>query len=150
MSSEQTEQTKKADNQKQEIEQGKGMAILSYFGVLALIPYFAEKKNKFVRFHAIEGMNLLILVAGWSIVVGILNSIIYGALTRGCFNWASYWLTGQGVGGICKPGLAGFISFVLWLPAMLAGVLAIIGIVNAANGKKKELPIIGKFKIIKK
>jgi len=28
-------------------------------------------------------------------------------------------------------------------------VLAVLGIVNAANGRAKELPVIGKFKILK-
>ena len=28
-------------------------------------------------------------------------------------------------------------------------VLAVIGIINAVNGKAKELPIIGKYKILK-
>ncbi|MBE7048148.1 MAG: zinc ribbon domain-containing protein, partial [Ruminococcaceae bacterium] len=28
-------------------------------------------------------------------------------------------------------------------------ILAIIGIINAATGKAKELPLIGKFKILK-
>ena len=37
---------------KEEIDNGKGMAILSYIGILVLIPYFAEKNNKFVVFHS--------------------------------------------------------------------------------------------------
>ena len=40
-----------------------------------------------------------------------------------------------------------------WIVAPIAGlvitVLAIIGIINALNGKAKELPVIGKFKILK-
>ena len=43
---------------KKEIENGKVMAILAYLGILCLIPYFAEKDNKYVRFHAIQGLNL--------------------------------------------------------------------------------------------
>ena len=31
----------------------------------------------------------------------------------------------------------------------IMAVLAIIGIINALNGRTKELPIIGKFKILK-
>ena len=33
--------------------------------------------------------------------------------------------------------------------AILVSVLAIIGIINALNGKAKELPVVGKFKILK-
>ncbi len=40
-----------------------------------------------------------------------------------------------------------------WIVAPILGivitVLAVIGIINALNGKAKELPIIGKFKILK-
>ena len=35
------------------------------------------------------------------------------------------------------------------IASILITVLAVIGIINALNGKAKELPIIGKFKIIK-
>ena len=45
------------------------------------------------------------------------------------------------------------IPIIGWIIAPIAGlaitVLAIIGIVNALGGKAKELPIIGKFKILK-
>ena len=44
-----------------EKEDGKVMAILSYISLLSLIPYFTEKENKWVRFHAIQGVNLLII-----------------------------------------------------------------------------------------
>ena len=35
------------------------------------------------------------------------------------------------------------------IASILITVLSVIGIINALNGKAKELPIIGKFKIIK-
>ena len=56
--------------------------------------------------------------------------------------------------------LCGLISSVLWIIPILGWiiapilsivitVLAVIGIINALNGKAKELPIIGKFKVLK-
>ena len=56
--------------------------------------------------------------------------------------------------------ICGLISSVLWIIPILGWiiapilsivitVLAVIGIINALNGKAKELPIIGKFKILK-
>ena len=56
--------------------------------------------------------------------------------------------------------LCGLISSVLWIIPILGWiiapilsivitVLAVIGIINALNGQAKELPIIGKFKILK-
>ena len=56
--------------------------------------------------------------------------------------------------------LCGLISSVLWIIPILGWiiapilsivitVLAVIGIINALNGRAKELPIIGKYKILK-
>lgn len=59
------------DFSKKDIEDGKLMGIFSYLGLLALIPFFSEKNNKFVRFHAVQGMNLFII----EIIVGIVNFI---------------------------------------------------------------------------
>ncbi len=133
---------------KQEVEQGKGMAILAY--IIALIPYFAEKKNKFVRFHAIQGMNILIWAVIYSVVAGIINSIVWGIFTGGCWNWA-YWMTGTGGGGMCQPTIASIISFIIWIPSVVLGVIDIIGLVGAASGKIKKVPLIDKLpKIIKK
>lgn len=40
----------------------------------------------------------------------------------------------------------GLITWILWV---IVAVFAIIGIINAAGGKAKELPLIGKFRILK-
>jgi len=131
-----------------EIEEGKSMAILAY--IIALIPFFAgDKKNKFVRFHAVQGMNILIIAVGYSIIASILSSILGGIFLGGCLNAWSYWVTGQSSGGMCNPGLYGIISFIVWIPAIIIGIIDIIGLISAINGKEKEVPILGKFKIIK-
>ena len=103
-----------------EVESGKGMAILAY--IIALIPYFAEKKNKFVRYHAIQGMNIFLVALAYGILAGIINGITWNAAMGNCVNSifsASY--------ANCNFGL-----------------------VNAAQGKMKPVPILGKVKIIKK
>ena len=64
--------------------------------------------------------------------------------------------TNQGLvlflGGIIASFVA-VIPVIGWIIAPIAGlvitVLAVIGIINALNGKAKELPVIGKFKILK-
>ena len=72
-----------------------------------------------------------------------------------CLIETGWWLVSAIVGGIL-----GFIlwrAFVLvWLINLIFSlvnilflVLMILGIVNAAQGKAKELPIIGKIKILK-
>ncbi len=64
--------------------------------------------------------------------------------------------TNQGLvlflGGIIAS-VAAVIPVIGWIVAPIAGlvitVLAVIGIINALNGRAKELPVIGKFKILK-
>lgn len=46
-----------------DVSANKVMAILAYFGILVLIPLFAAKESKFARFHANQGLILLICEA---------------------------------------------------------------------------------------
>jgi len=120
-------------------EAGKGMAVLSYLAFLALIPYFTEKNNKFVRYHAIQGMNLLLVWVGWCILGSTISGIAHSIA---CANPLSCVFGGWGVYGI--------VSMLTGLVYLGIGVVAIIGIINALQGQEKEVPILGKIKIIKK
>lgn len=105
---------------KKEIEAGKPMAILSY--IIPLIPYIVEKDNKFAMFHAKEALNLFII------------SLIYGVISSCLSNiFIIRWI----------------VSIPLAIICILLGIIDIIGLINAINGKAKELPVINKFKIIK-
>lgn len=116
-----------------DIEQNKVMAILSYFGFLVIIPILAAKESPFARFHANQGLALFIAMIGWIIVDNILTAILRAILWRGLELWAIY--------SLCAT--------ILNLVYIVFTVLAVIGIVNALNGKTKELPLIGKFQILK-
>ena len=115
-----------ADYDADDIAQNKAMGILAYFGPLCFIPMFAAKGSKFARFHANQGLVLLIACVAWSIAYGILNWIILA------ISWKLY-----------------FISSIIGLVSLVFLVLTVIGIINAANGRAKELPVIGKIKILK-
>lgn len=106
----------------QDIQNNKAMAILAYLSWLVLIPLFAAKDSKFARFHVNQG---LVLAIGELIVLTII-----GILTRIPFIG---WIFG------ILESLAGLVFF----------ILLIVGILNAANGKAKELPIVGKYRILK-
>ncbi len=110
----------------QDIEQNKVMAVLAYFGILVLVPILGAPNSKFARFHANQGLILLLACVGLGIALYILNVVILAISWR-------LW------------GLASILN-ILWLAPT---VLAIIGIVNAASGKAKELPLIGKYKLLK-
>ncbi|MBR4920182.1 MAG: zinc ribbon domain-containing protein [Prevotella sp.] len=110
----------------QDIDKNKVMAILAYFGILVIIPILAAKDSKFARFHSNQGLILLIAAILYYIAYTILCSIILA------ISWRLIWLTSI-------IGIIGLVFFV-WF---------IIGIVNAAQGKAKELPFIGHFKLLK-
>lgn len=111
---------------KSDIENNKVMAVLAYLGILVLIPIFAAKNSKYARYHANQGLILLIVCVIWSIIYGVLTSVILS------ISWRLY-------------SLVSIIGLVSWVFV----ILAIIGIVNAVSGKAKELPVIGKYKILK-
>lgn len=66
-------------------EDNKGMAILSYISFLALIPYLMEKESKWVKFHAVQGMNLFIIgLISWAIgLVPLIGWLVSGAMNIG-------------------------------------------------------------------
>lgn len=109
----------------------KGMGVLSYLGPLALIPYFAEKNSAWARFHAVQGINLLIVEAAVNFAVRFVNSIL---------SFIPY------VGAV----IAVLLSIVLWAVNIGVAVLSVMGIVYAATDKAVELPVIKALKIVKK
>lgn len=98
----------------EDIEKNKLMAGLAY--IIFFLPLLACPDSKFAKYHANQGLILLI--------VSFVGSIILS-----------------------------FIPIIGWLllPIFTVVVLifAIIGLVNGLGGKAKELPIIGKYKILK-
>ncbi|MDC1809374.1 zinc-ribbon domain-containing protein [Bacteroides uniformis] len=117
----------------QEIEEGKVMSILAYLGILVLVPILAGKESKYIRFHANQGLLLCLAWVVWVIADGILSAVLRAILWRGLSLWELYRTT----------------SWVLDLVYLVIGVLAIIGIINVLNGRAKELPFIGKYRILK-
>ncbi len=131
---------------KKEKEDGKGMAILAY--IIPIIPYFfADKKNKYVRYHAIQGMNLLIITIVYAIIESVLSSVIKVKSDCGLGN---YWGTlANELGANCTV-TPWWLTLIFTIIGLGITVLCVIGIINVCNGKAKELPIVNKFKIIKK
>ena len=112
--------------EQEDIQNNKVMSILAYIGPLVLVTIFAAKDSKSARFNANQGLVLLILEAAGSITFGIISAI----LSKLPF---IRWI----------PDTLG------WLWGVACAVLAVFGIVNAARGFVKELPVAGKFKILK-
>jgi len=116
-----------AYNEQRDIENNKVMAVLAYLGILVLVPLFGAQDSKFARFHTNQG--LVLCVAG--IIYWIATAVVLGIL------YMIFWRLGMVFSTIFSLVWLGFLA------------LAIIGIINAASGKIKELPIIGHFRILK-
>jgi len=92
------------------------MAVLAY--ILFFVPLLTgdAKKDDFVKFHTKQGLVLFLTV--------VLINVV-----RWMMPFSLYWTLG----------------WIFWLLSMGTLVLLIIGIVNAVNGKKEMLPVIGKM-----
>ena len=112
-------------------ENNKAMGVLSYLGILCLIPIFGAKDSHFARFHANQGLPLAILGIGYPILRHFLSLLFYEI---------SFSL-GLAMGGIMRIIGAAVSVFVF--------VMSIVGIINACHGEEKELPVTGKIKILK-
>lgn len=111
-----------AEFDQNDITTNKVMAILAYLSWLVIIPLFGAKDSKFARFHCNQGLVLAIAeVLAW-VVFGILRRLPF-------IGW---------IFGLCE-GLLSLVCF----------IFTVLGIINAANGRAKELPIIGSFKLLK-
>lgn len=109
-----------------DIEQNKVMALLSYLSILVLIPLLGAKESPFARYHANQGLLLCIA----SLIYGAAYTVLSTLLLA--ISWRLYFV-------VSLLGLAGVVFL----------LLAILGILNALNGRAKELPLIGRFRILR-
>ncbi len=112
----------------EDVQNNKVFAILAYFGILVLVPIFAAKESKFARFHANQGLVLCIVEVVWYLISYFISLALIHSLS---FGFLTLW-TG-----------------ISWLVNIGILVFVIIGIVNAAQGSTKPMPLFGKFKILK-
>jgi len=108
-------------------QDNKVMAILAYLGFLVLVPILAAKESRFARFHANQGLVLFIATIAVYIVIAILAAILM------VISWK-------------LASLVTILNAVVWIGVL---VLVVLGIINAAKGEMKELPLIGSIKILK-
>lgn len=110
-----------------DLKNNKVIFALSYLWILFFLPLVCCPESKAGKFHANQG--LLVLIFG--VIIGVVSTIIGAIFGLVPFGWIVTTIVSSVL------GLANF-------------VLTIIGIVNALNEKVVELPIIGKINIINK
>ena len=109
-----------------DVAQNKVMGILAYLEILCLVPIFAAKNSPYARFHANQGLVLL------------LAEVIYGVI---------YTVITLAVGWI--PVVGWIVVAVLGLASLVFIVLIVLGIMNACSGEVKKLPVIGNITLLK-
>ena len=119
--------------QKSDAETNKWMAVLGY--ILFFIPIIvgAHKTSPFVKFHVNQGFLFFCLWLVYSIVQNIVIAIAFS--TR-VYSYGSLYAYGS------QYLIVTTILGLIYIPIFILGVL---GIINAATGKTKPLPLIGKL-----
>lgn len=105
-----------------ELEANKAMGILSYISILVLIPLFAAKDVKSVRFHVNQGFTLFLCELIIGIVCGVLGVI---------------------------PFIGWIFSIIGYLCYLAEILYSVIGIMHVVKGEEKELYYIGKYTFLK-
>ncbi len=117
----------------EEIESGKALSIVSY--LIPLVPFILSKKNNYVKFHTLNGMNILFTYLIFLILKRTL-SYIFGTPCD----------LVSGLKCIILPiSLRIFFAFI----NMLFSFIVLYGVLNVCNNKAKEIPIISKIKLFK-
>ncbi len=96
------------------------IGILSYLGILWIVAYilYGSKKTEYNLFHVKQGLGLIIV-------------------------WVGLWIVAFVAAFI--PVIGPIIAFVMIFVYLGLLVVMILGIINAANGTQKELPLVGKL-----
>lgn len=118
------------NSEAEDVEKNRAFGILAYLGILFLVPLLAAPHSRFAKYHANQGMvlflaSLVVMVSSWVLTFGMALIPFIGAIFAALM------------------GLVGMALFVGYV------VLVILGIVNAAGGQCKPLPMIGHYELIK-
>ena len=102
------------------------MIVLSYLGLLALIPFLVEKNDREVQWHAKHGLVLLVAEVAIFIAYWILMMIVTNIPFLGC--------------------IAALVGGLLWF-VIVIGILIIhiMCIVKGVNGQRFTLPYVSEY-----
>lgn len=112
-----------------DIDENCNLAIISYIPFLFFVPMIIKPCSGYLRYHGIQGLTMFL-----SFIVLEFFDIILSAICNSIFN-----------------DMVGIILTVIITVAINITVLLLIsiGIANAVKGEARELPIIGKYKLLK-
>ncbi len=116
-----------AEFTKEDIESCKLWSALAYFGITFWLPLVVKPESKFGKYHANQSLLLLIVGAILGVASGVIGAILGIIPILG-------WILAAVIGLAINLVTLGFFLF---------------GLINTLNGKAKELPFIGKIRLLK-
>jgi uncharacterized membrane protein len=109
-----------------DIDQNRVFAVLAYIGLLFIVPLLAAPKSRFARYHTNQGIVLFLA------------------------SLAAYGVVGFAMIVTAVIPFLGCLSAPLMIAIPVASfVFTILGIINAASGQFKPLPLIGHYELMK-
>ena len=109
-----------------DIDQNRVFAVLAYIGLLFLVPLLAAPKSRFARYHTNQGIVLFLAsLAAYGVVVFamIVTAVI--------------------------PFLGCLSAPLMFAVPVASFVFMVLGVINAASGQFKPLPLIGHYELMK-
>ena len=122
-----------ADFDLADIEANRTVAGFSYF--IFFLPFILCPQSRYARFHANQGLLLFIFATLIGVLRGIL-SVGFGLFSGYGFLdvvWHGVWIIPNII-----SSLLGLLLLALW----------IVGLVNGFTGRARNLPVIGRFRLI--
>lgn len=118
----------------QDVQENKILALVSYLGYFFFVPMIVKPYSRYLRFHGNQGLTLCLYLVAISIVNLILTSLIgLGGMA--------------GMGAYIAVSIINMIISIIFYGSWL--LLAAIGIYNAVKGYARELPVIGKIRLLR-
>lgn len=118
-----------------DIEHNRIYGYLSYLGPLFLVGLFAVPNSKFARFHANQGLVLLLATIGY-VILTVLLTLLCSFLIR------IFAAT------LIVPILLGIVLRIVRFGVILPILGMALGLWNVYHGRAKELPVIGSIRLL--
>ena len=117
------------DYEYEDARKNRWYGVLSYLGIMFLIPFLCARNSAFAKYHCNQGIILYI----FSTVLSLLSNVaVYGMSNL-----------------VLPDGLINIYDTFTIALNLLIWILRILGIIHALRYEKKPLPVIGGFNLIK-
>ena len=129
-----------ADFNNEDINQNKVTSIIACFGITFWVPFVFSGNSRFSRFYANQGLLVLIVSLIFTIPYALFSSIVNTACTVYSFNASSPSLSPLGY----------ILDILLFAICYAIPIFMIItAIMNIRSGKAKNVPFVGKYRLIR-